>query len=385
MKFLDINTFLSPRGGGIRTYHAKKAAWFERQDRHEYHTLQPSSRRSHRASPSGKVHTHQAKGLPIGDNYRFLWDLQAAGGIQEEFGIDCIEAGDPWATSWWTARRADVLRTGFWHSDPHTAYLQPWTPRLGTVLGPFVRRSLERWVDSQQKRLDLVWCASRWVRDLQVSRGVEHAELLPFGIDHEDFQPQPSSPELVRGLGLDPERPIILWAGRLNPEKGTRVFEESIPGLLALPGRPQIVVAGRGEQQARFQDRTEDGFRFLGFVEDPGKLKSLYASSTILLSACAVETFGLGVLESLHMGLPVVSASTGGGGEQVSDSGGGEVFEPDDAASLVSAAGRALQRRRELSRRALLWGAAWPSWDRMFELQSARLEELAAARRGTRP
>lgn len=377
--FLDVNTFLSPRGGGIRTYHSRKSAWFASHPEHVYHTLQPGPKRSSQQGPGPGVFQHVARGLPIGDNYRFLWDLGAADDLLRRHEIDCIEAGDPWATAFWAVRRPGPVRASFWHSDPHTAYIAPWTPKLGSVLGSIVSKTLRTVLDRTHRRFDVVWCASRWVRDLQISRGVTNAELLRFGICHEEFQPEASDPAVIRKVGLDPDRPVLLYAGRLNPEKGVDVFERAIPDLLALPSRPQIAVAGRGELQHRFDNRSEDGYRYLGYVDDHALLRGLYASSTLLLAPCAVETFGLGVLESLHMGLPVVSADSGGGGEQVADSGGGELFAARDARAMVEAVARALPRRQELSARAVAWGAAWPSWSEMFETQTRRIGELRHA------
>lgn len=376
MIFLDVNTFLSPRGGGIRTYHNRKAAWFAGQGHHRYLTLQPGPCRDTLPEERLGLERHAARGLPIGDNYRFLWDLGAGNDLLESRSVDVVEAGDPWATAVWASRLKGRIRASFWHSDPHTAYIGPWTSRHLPGIGKLVAHLVQGSLDRTHRKFHVVWCASRWVRDLQLARGVAGAELLPFGIGHADFQPQAPDPGVVSGLGLDPARPVLLYAGRLDVEKGTDVFERAIPDLLALESRPQIVVAGRGERQDRFRQISADGYRFVGFLEDPAKLRALYASSTLLLSPCAVETFGLGVLESLHMGLPVVSAGGGGGGEQVADSRGGELFEPGNAREMVLAVARALPRRRELSRRAMLWGAAWPSWDRMFEIQTDRLMEL---------
>lgn len=380
MIFLDVNTFLSPRGGGIRTYHARKSEWFARHPEHMYLTLQPGASRGSLPAQAPNVAHHVARGLGIGDNYRFLWDLGVANDLLRRHGVDCVEAGDPWATALWAVRRKGCIRASFWHSDPHTAYIAPWSPRLGPLLGKAVSSALRTILDRTHRRFDIVWCASRWVRDLQLARDVRNAELLRFGIRHEDFQPEAADPATLRRVGLDPERPVLLYAGRLNPEKAVDVLERAIPDLLALPGRPQLVVAGRGELQHRFDNRSEEGYRYLGYVEDLALLRSLYASSTVLLSPCAVETFGLGVLESLHMGLPVVSADSGGGGEQVGDSGGGELFRAGDPRAMVDAVVRAVPRRQELSQRAIAWGAAWPSWDDMFETQARRIAELRARR-----
>ena len=116
-----------------------------------------------------------------------------------------------------------------------------------------------------------------------------------------------------------------------------------------------------------------------GFL-DRDELACLLASSTLLIATCAVETFGLGVLEALCAGLPVVSADGGGGGEQVGESKAGVLFRSGDASDLVNGVRRALVQRDELASRARSWGACWPSWDDMFRAQTEACLEMARER-----
>lgn len=383
MVFLDVNTFLSPRGGGSRTYHLRKASWFSRQAGHAYITLQPDVRRGILPSRSPNIEHHTARGLLIGDNYRFLWDLEVGNDLLRRRHVDVLEAGDPWATALWTAQRRDVLRTAFWHSDPHTAYFDPVARRCGPVAGAALHLA-GKTVDAVHRRFDRIWCASRWVAGKLRARGLENVAVLPFGIDHAHFTPRPRKAELIASLGLSPDRPVLLYAGRLDPEKSVDVLMEAIDPLLALPQRPQIVVTGRGKHDAWFGELRREGYLYLGYLDDRDRLADLYASADLYLATCAVETFGLGVLEALTMGLPVVSADDGGGAEQVSDSGGGTLFRAGSAADLARAVEEALPRRAELSARATAWGRAWPSWDDMFRRQAEGNLELLARRAGSR-
>jgi alpha-1,6-mannosyltransferase len=265
-----------------------------------------------------------------------------------------------------------------WHSDPHTAYLEPWA----AAGGPW-RRWAIRWalgqVDAWHSGFDRIWCASEWVANLLRGRGYPNVERIRFGIDKSRFRPVAKDPALLSRFGLDPRRPVLLYAGRLDIEKGVETLLEAIPPLISLPDRPQVLVTGRGEYEDRFRNLSHAGYAYGGFLARD-ELALLLGSSTLFLATCPVETFGLGVLESLCAGLPVVSADGGGGGEQVRESGAGELFRSGDAGELVMGVRRALAHREALAARARAWGEAWPTWNDMFQAQTEACMELVRAR-----
>jgi len=380
MVFLDVNSFLSPRGGGARTYHLQKAEWFERQPAHRYFVLGPGTGPGETLLGDSGFRMRTSWGVPYGrsSNYRVMLDYSEADRLLEREHVDVMEVGDPWLTARWSRRRPRVVRTCMWHSDPHTAYLEPWAASGG----PW-RRWAIRWalghVDAWHRDFDRIWCASEWVANLLRSRGYPNVERIRFGIDKSRFRPLPGDPGLIARFGLDPDRPILLYAGRLDIEKGVETLLEVIPSLISLPERPQVLVTGRGEYEERFRNISQPGYAYGGFLHRDD-LAALLGSSTLFLATCAVETFGLGVLEALCAGLPVVSAAGGGGGEQVRESGAGELFPSGDAAQLVQGVRRALAHRDELAARARAWGEAWPTWDDMFRAQTEACVELVRAR-----
>lgn len=379
MVFLDVNSFLSPRGGGARTYHIQKAEWFAKHGEHEYLVLGPGSGHGEALLGESGFMMRTGWGMPYGRsrNYRVLLDYSEADRLLEREGAGVLEVGDPWFTARWSSRRPGVVRTCMWHSDPHTAYLEPWAGR-----SPWRRlatRLVLGRVDAWHRHFDRIWCASEWVAGLLRRRGYPNVERIRFGIEKSRFRPVAPDPSLLAGFGMDPRRPVLLYAGRLDVEKGVETLLSAIAPLLSLPERPQILVTGRGEYEDRFRQLSGPGYAFGGFLERD-ELAALLCSSSLLLATCPVETFGLGVLEALCAGLPVVSADGGGGGEQVRESGAGELFRSADAEDLVRSVRRALVRRDELASRAWAWGAAWPSWDDMFRAQTDACLELAHAR-----
>ncbi len=379
MVFLDVNSFLSPRGGGARTYHLQKAEWFARHHDHTYLVLGPGSGCGEALLGESEFKMRTSWGMRYGKsrNYRVLMDYSEADRLLEREKVDVLEVGDPWLTARWSSRRPGLVRTCMWHSDPHTAYLEPWAgSRLWRRLA--TRLVLSR-VDAWHRHFDRIWCASEWVAGLLRRRGYPNVERIRFGIEKDRFRPTAPDPLLLERFGMDPNRPVLLYAGRLDIEKGVETLLCAIAPLLSLPERPQILVMGRGEYEDEFRQISVPGFAFGGFV-NRDELAKLLCSSTLLLATCAVETFGLGVLEALCAGLPVVSADNGGGGEQVRESGGGELFLSGDATDLVQGVRRALVRREELAARARAWGAAWPSWDEMFSAQTDACLEMVHVR-----
>lgn len=375
MVFLDVNSFLSPQGGGARTYHLNKAEWFSHQASHRYLVLGPGPGEG--VADLGEGHSmNTGWGVPYGKrrNYRFLVGLDVADRLIERNRVDILEVGDPWLTARWSRRRHDLMRTCVWHSDPHTAYLDPWAAQ-GRPWRKIVARAVLGQVDQWHRHFDLIWCASEWVANLLRHRGYPNVRRLRFGIDKRRFSPTAATPGVMARFGLDPARPVLLYAGRLDFEKGVQTLYRSIPLLTRLESKPQVLVTGRGEWEERFGHLKLDGYAYGGFLPRD-ELAAVVASATLMVSTCSVETFGLGVLESICSGLPVVSCQGGGAGEQVRDSGAGTLYPDQDVVGLLEAVESALERRDALSRAALAWREQWPSWDEMFHHQTTTCEEI---------
>ncbi|MEN9354450.1 MAG: hypothetical protein RL318_1775 [Fibrobacterota bacterium] len=382
MVYCDVNVFLSPQGGGIRTYHMRKAQWFARacpEDR--YVTIQPSALDAIEPGPGENVEHHLIPGTLFGSNYRIFLNYFPVYRRMREIGADVLEAGDPYLTAKAGLSAPARLRTSFWHSDPQTAYFDLWAnqPEF-TAAGRAIRRGITSfaasWILAQQRRYDLVWCASEWAAQGLRRRGLENVEVLPFGTDKTHFRLLPKDRDWLRSLGLDPDRPVILYAGRLDREKGIGTLMRGMEDLLRLPSRPQLLVCGRGYHSEWFEAWQHPDYRYLGFLDSVEAMSRLYASADLLVATCAVETFGLAVLEALTSGLPVLSADNGGGAEVVRKSAAGATFKAGDTADLVRQAGQILPAVASLREKAAAFGAAWPSWDDFFAGQHARNAQL---------
>lgn len=336
MRFLDLNTFYAPTGGGIRTYHNAKLAWFARHPEHDYTLVAPgAARRLEELAPNVRI--AYVRG-PRAGGYRLLLDAAEVRRVVRRARPDVVEAGDPWFASPLALRLAlppGVLRASFIHADPVRTWLEPFAeaPSRWQPLRRALVQALGRRIHLFQSRFDVSVVASQHMAHYLRGKHVPHVVRVPFGVDARFFHaPAPR----------DRSAPVrLLFAGRLGVEKGARVLLEALPALLALPN-VSLTVVGRGALAERFDAVQHPAFRRLDFIADADELAALYRAHDVYLALSPFETFGLSLLEAMASGLVPIGAHAGGVREQIEAAGLPFTFAPDDAASLLAAVRRVL-------------------------------------------
>jgi glycosyltransferase involved in cell wall biosynthesis len=202
---------------------------------------------------------------------------------------------------------------------------------------------------------------------------------IPIGIDL-DAVPQPGTPPGPDRWHLGPDRPKVLFAGRLSKEKGLPLLIEAC-GQLRAAGTPlQLIVAGDGPLRGWIQARSgaNPWLRAVGRIHH-ADLMELILHSELVAIASAYEGLPTILLEALAAGVPVVSTDVGRAGELVAPSNGVVVGpSPGEFADGISRALR-LDRRpaNEEARRLRPLLSFRRTADRVFELAKAiATEEL---------
>ena len=314
MRFLDLNTFYAPTGGGIRTYHNAKLAWFARHPEHDYTLVAPGTHR-HTEALAPNVRIAYVRGLPTSrtpGGYRLMLDVPGVRAAVRDARPDVVEAGDPWFSSPLALRfrRPGVLVSSFLHADPVRTWLDPFGDAAGRTqpLRRWLSRRLGQRIHRYQSRFDLSVVASRHMATYLREKGVPRVVRVPFGVDARFFSPP---------MPHDPLEPVrLLFAGRLGTEKGASVLLDALPRLLALPN-VSVTVVGRGGLGDRFDAVQHPRYRRLGFVSDADDLASLYREHDVYLALSPFETFGLSLLEAMASGCVPVGADAGGIAEQL--------------------------------------------------------------------
>ncbi len=184
------------------------------------------------------------------------------------------------------------------------------------------------------------------------------------------FQPAAESDSLDRvrqKYALPPK--FILHVGTIEPRKNLIRLLDAFQSLLVdWPDLKLILVGKKGWLYDSFFDRLhalglEEAVIFPGYVEE-ADLPAFYQLAEIFVFPSLYEGFGLGPLEAMACGTPVVSSNSSSLPEVIGN--GGWLINPTDTAALASALHRVLadgSLRSDLKRRGLVQARKF-SWQK---------------------
>jgi glycosyltransferase involved in cell wall biosynthesis len=177
-------------------------------------------------------------------------------------------------------------------------------------------------------------------------RGFERVEVgWRGGVDTRLFHPGQAALAMRERLtDGHPQRPLILYAGRVSAEKNVDLLG---PITACLPGA-HLAIVGDGPRRAALGETLKGrAATFLGYLRGT-ELASAMASADVLVFPSATETLGLVALEAMAAGTPVVAAAAGGIPDLVEHEHNGLLFPPGDAAAAAAGIRRLLHNRLEL-------------------------------------
>ena len=146
------------------------------------------------------------------------------------------------------------------------------------------------------------------------------------GVDSEFFNPGRKNSEIRRQIvaeaGFPENSTVLLYVGRLSPEKNVKFLPKVLRSLLgsyrldSAKREYRLLVAGAGPQagwlKKELEKHAHGKFKLLGHVNDPEKLANLYANADIFVHPNPREPFGIGPLEAMASGTPVIVPNSGG-------------------------------------------------------------------------
>ncbi len=249
------------------------------------------------------------------------------------------------------------------------------------------KRAYLRWIFARSAAFLCVGAANR---AYYLAHGVDPDRLfsMPYVVDNEFFRTRAaaSSREALRArIGLDPGRPVILFAGKLQRRKNPLVLLEAFRRLdRARLNRPGLIFVGDGEQRAEIERAaTTDGdVHFLGF-RDQTELPALYDLADVFVLASHREPWGLTINEAMNAGTAVIASDQCGAAQDLIDETNGVAVAPGDADALAAALTRVLSdsdRCRAMGRAAAARIADWSFSADLDGLRAALASRYVASR-----
>jgi len=311
MKICDVTQFYSNKSGGVRRYVEARRNYVNCTPHHEQVLIIPGERTDIVRTGKATVYTIRSPQIERSCGYRALLDLDSVREVVRTEAPDIIECADPYQLAWAVlaeANRSHCHAIAFYHSnftDTYTAGLRRLLPFLTQPI-----RSIGRvYVNQLYNRYERTLVPSKPLANMLSAWGIQNVTPVRLGFDGEIFKPGPRDDELRNGLSVDSDQILILYVGRLAPEKNLGILVRAFRLLHSTePGRWKLILIGEGplKRDLVHVAGPDSGIVVLPYVSDPYELARYYRSADIFVHPGIHETFGLVTVEAQACGIPVI-------------------------------------------------------------------------------
>lgn len=244
-----------------------------------------------------------------------------------------------------------------------------WLPRS------WLKFAARRFSSNQCNAVDALVVPSSPMREALERYGVRTPmHTIPTGIDLERFRTPPTHDFRAR-MGIEADRPMLLYVGRVALEKNIGFLIEMHRRLLAQRPDAILVIAGEGPAEKSLHRMVEQqgltaSVRFAGYMRRDGELQDAYRAADLFVFSSRTETQGLVLIEALAVGTPVVGLAVMGT-RDVLNADGGCVIAEDDPAAFAERVALLLadpEQRARMAQEASSYVASWSEGYRADQL-----------------
>ena len=242
-------------------------------------------------------------------------------------------------------------------------YLHHYVPLMPRSVMRFLAR---RFTVSQCNVLDALVVPSRAMEQALLDYGVRcPMHIIPTGMEMERFAGGDGA-RFRAQLGITPGQPVLVHVGRIAHEKNIEFLFRMFALVVRSKPEAVFVVAGEGPALSSCKATVrslgiEQHVRFVGYLSRERELLDCYRAGDLFVFSSKTETQGLVLLESMALGVPVVSTAHMGTADIVNPQRGAQVA-PDDEEKFAGIVVRLLddpQRRVAMSAEARAYAATW--------------------------
>ncbi|GAA4736973.1 glycogen synthase [Nocardioides endophyticus] len=287
--------------------------------------------RALRARSDVEAHVHAFGALrdePLTSSYADLTELSGANAALRTLGVDLTIADGCAGTDLvhshtWYANFAGHLAS-LLHGVPHVVSahslepLRPWKAEQlggGYAVSSYVEKT-------SYEAAAAVIAVSAAMRDDVLSSypSIDPARVhvVHNGIDTADWAPI-VNPDRVRELGVDPDRPSVVFVGRITRQKGLPLF---LRACAELPSEVQVVLCAGAPDTPEIMAEVEglvsdlragrDGVVWIAEMLPRPDVVALLTAATVFACPSIYEPLGIVNLEAMACETAVVATATGG-------------------------------------------------------------------------
>lgn len=306
-RIVQLANFYGAESGGLRRVVDGLARGYRRAG-HESILIVPGDANRDEETRAGRRITLRSPVLPGSGGYRVIASRSRVASVLAELCPDRIEVSDKLTLAW----------VGRWAADRGVPAVLLSHERLDAILsvrvpGLFPLRTVTaHWNRRLAGSFDTVVCASAFGAEEFTSVG-SAVRYVPLGVDLDCC-----TPAVRPAVTAEAHEVELVTLGRLSAEKRPELAIDALRRLRAQGVDAALVMIGAGPMRRALEARAERlPVTFTGHVDDRAEIARLLARAHVGLAPCPVEAFGLGVLETLACGTPVVVADGGAAPELI--------------------------------------------------------------------
>lgn len=198
--------------------------------------------------------------------------------------------------------------------EPHRPWKAEQLGQGGYAMSTWIERTAYEAADG------VIAVSEGMKRDVMKLYGVpeDRIQVIYNGIDPSFYSPT-FDVSILEKYGISPDKPFVLFVGRITRQKGISQLIRAIPHLA--PNTQIVLCAGAPDTQELADEckglieearKTRDGIIWIEEMMPHSELRILYSHATVFATPSLYEPFGIINLEAMSCGTPVVGSAVGG-------------------------------------------------------------------------
>jgi 1,2-diacylglycerol 3-alpha-glucosyltransferase len=279
-------------------------------------------------------HVVRSPGFPLTDSGYYLsfrYSRPAKVLLQT---MDLVHVHHPFLSGRLALRYCRPLRIPivFTNHTRYDLYAQAYLPLVPAEISDTF---LQTYIPTFCQAVDLVISPSAGMAEVLRKLGVSSPiEIIPNGVDLQLFRSP--CPECRQDFGFRGEDILLVYVGRLGPEKNLDFLIRAFSGTAEAIKNAHLLIIGGGPEEQRLKQLADltsasDRIHFTG-MQPYHELPRYLAMGDVFVTASVTEVHPLSVIEAMATGLPVLGIRSVGVGDTVEDGVTGLLSSHDQAA-----------------------------------------------------